>query len=88
MPTIDELKSSVVELEKFNRQVDYIVSHEPPGKIKTLIDKSSNINTLNRFFDDVAKEVKFKKWFFGSTHVNKAFVDKYFSLFDEIYKLD
>ncbi len=88
LPTIDELKSSVSELEKFNRQVDYVVSHEPPSKIKTLINKNSNINTLNRFFDDVAKEVKFKKWFFGSTHVNKAFVDKYVSLFDEIYKLD
>lgn len=88
LPTIDEFKSAVVELQKFDRQVDYIVSHEPPGKIKTLIDKSSNINTLNRFFDDVAKEVKFKKWFFGSTHVNKEFVNKYVSLFDRIYKLD
>lgn len=89
LPTVEEMRSSVSNLEKVERQVDYIVTHEPPGKIKSLFNSSGyNLNILNKFFDDVAKEIKFKKWFFGSTHVNKECANKYVSLFDDIFVLE
>lgn len=88
MPKLSEMKTAVENLNKVNRTVDFIVSHEPPGKLKTIIDCSdAEVNTLNRFFDDVTKEVKFKHWFFGSTHLNKEFTIKYISVFDDIIKI-
>ncbi|MDQ5983412.1 MAG: hypothetical protein RUMPE_00423 [Eubacteriales bacterium SKADARSKE-1] len=89
LPCIAEMKKGVNNLCKYNRQVDYIISHEPPGKIKSLIyGNDFNVNILNRFLDDVAKEVSFKAWYFGSTHINKKLTQKYNAIFDEIISLD
>lgn len=89
LPKINEMKTAVENLNRVERKVDYIVTHEPPGTIKYLIDGSDKgINTLNRFFDDVTKEVKFENWFFGSTHINKEFTSKYISIFDDIIKIE
>ncbi len=88
-PTINEMKLAVSNLDKVGRKVDYVITHEPPGRLKTLIcGDFANINTLNRFFDDVAKEVNFKKWFFGSLHKNREITEKYVSLFDEVFPIN
>lgn len=88
-PKIDEMKNSVRLLNQFNRSVDYIVTHEPPSKIKVLfIKRFGSINPLNRFFDDVSKEVSYKKWFFGSTHETRSIAQKYQSVFSEIIPLN
>ena len=89
LPSISEMKIGVNNLCKYNRKVDYIITHEPPGKLKNLIyGNDFNINILNRFLDDVSKEVSFKAWYFGSTHINKKFTQKYISVFDEILPLE
>lgn len=89
LPRIDEIKGSIVELNKINRNVDYIVTHEPPTKIKVLFNNHfGNINSLNRFFDDVSKEVNYKMWFFGSTHETRGIAQKYQSVFSEIMPLN
>ena len=88
-PKIDEMKDAVKALNKFNRYVDYIITHEPPAKIKVLFCKNSgNINPLNRFFDEVSREVNYKKWFFGSTHENRNIANKYQSVFSDIIPLE
>lgn len=88
LPNISEMESAVRNLNKVNRKVDYIVTHEPPGKVKYLIEsKDTSINALNKFFDDVTREVHFEHWFFGSMHVNKEFTNKYIAVFDDIVRL-
>ena len=87
LPTINEMKDAVCELNKIDRNVDYIITHEPPAFIKNIVNSSLRLNALNKFLDDVAKEVKFKHWYFGSVHLNKEFTQKYSAIFNNIIKL-
>lgn len=89
MPTIMQMKAAVEELNKVNRSVDFIVTHEPPLHIKNLINQScNNINQLNTFFEDLSKQVEYNHWFFGSLHIDKKFSRKFSSIFNDIYKLN
>lgn len=88
LPNIDEMKFAVSNLNKIDRKVDYIITHEPPAKIKGLFcDKTDDINTLNRYFDDVAANVECKKWFFGSVHRDRKIAPKYIAVFNSIIEL-
>lgn len=88
LPSIDEMKFAVSNLNKVGRKVDYIITHEPPAKIKGLFyDKTDSINTLNRYFDDVAANVECKRWFFGSVHKDRKIAPKYVAVFNSIIEL-
>lgn len=89
MPSIDEMKMGVDNLNKVGRKVDYVITHEPPAKIKGLFyEKTDSINTLNRFFDDVSKYVVYEKWFFGSIHKDRTIPPKYIGLFTSVVNLE
>lgn len=89
LPTVNEMKNAVANLDKVNRKVDYIITHEPSARVKGLFcDKIDNINTLNRFFDDVSKQVKYKKWFFGSVHKDRQVPPNYMAMFTSVLSID
>ena len=84
LPTISEMKFAVSNLNK----VDYIITHEPPAKIKGLFySETDAINMLNRYFDDVAANVECKKWFFGSVHKDRKIAPKYVAGFNLVIHL-
>lgn len=85
LPSIGEMKIGVKNLNNANREVDYVITHEPPFHVTKLIDiGNNNINILGKFFDDVDKEIKYKKWFFGSCHINRKLSSKYCALFNDV----
>ncbi len=89
LPTVNEMKNAVANLDKVNRKVDYIITHEPSARVKGLFcDKIDNINTLNRFFDDVSKQVQYKKWFFGSVHKDRQVPPNYMAMFTSVLSID
>jgi hypothetical protein len=88
MPSFEEISNATEKLNLVNREVDYIITHEPPGYIKNLSYKFSQINFLNTFFDSVSKEVAFKKWFFGSLHLDKAITSKHIAVFNNVVPVE
>ena len=85
MPTIDEMKQGVKILDQADRQVDYVITHEPPRHIKKLLcNHISTINPLESFFDDLEKQVKFEKWFFGCMHIDRKITTKHYAVFSDI----
>lgn len=89
MPSISEMKASVDVLDDNDRCVDYIITHEPPAIINKMIDKNHfTINPLEVFFDSMTKEIKFEKWFFGCTHINRKIANKYYSIFDDVIPVE
>lgn len=89
LPSIDEMKKAVVNLNEVDRKVDYIITHEPAAKVKGLFcDKIDSINTLNRFFDDVSKQVQYKKWFFGSVHKDRKIPPNYIAVFTSVLNIN
>ncbi|MDR0738615.1 MAG: metallophosphatase family protein [Oscillospiraceae bacterium] len=90
MPTSEEISFAIKNLDSVNRKVDYILTHEPPGSIKNLIEKkvSNRLNFINTFFDSISKDVNFKTWFFGSLHTDKKFTSKYTAVFNKLIKIN
>lgn len=75
IPTQDELLEGAKNLEKEKYSVDLVITHEPPAKVKGLLmlseKESVQFTILNTYFDELARVCKYRKWYFGSLHIDK-----------------
>ena len=88
IPTAQEMLAGVSNLEKHEYKIDYIISHEPPAKIRDFLrlneNKTLRVTALGAYFDELSQQCEFSKWFFGSMHTDKFISDKYIALFRNI----
>ena len=85
MPTGAEMKNAVAILNRANRKVDYIITHEGPVAAKGLHNnRVDSVSTLEAFFDETARHVEFSCWYFGSIHQNKRISTRYHAVFDDV----
>ncbi len=88
-PTTEEMAEGVDNLFRHNLEVDYIITHECPTKVKDLlIDSVDNFNALTAFFDEMSRQVKYKHWFFGSVHQDKHLSSAHTALFEHVVPLE
>ncbi|MCL2057313.1 MAG: metallophosphoesterase [Oscillospiraceae bacterium] len=72
LPEPWEIEAAGKNLEAHGNTVDYIITHQSSMKIKSLLQiGDSDMNPMDAFFDEVREKVSFKKWFFGSFHMDK-----------------
>lgn len=88
MPSRQEMEEGVENLSKHQMQVDYIVTHEPSPRMRTLIDEAHKVSPLEMYFEGLVRSVKFQKWFFGSLHTNRSVTGSHICLFDQVEKVD
>ena len=86
-PTLSEMKHAVRNLDKAGRKVDYIITHEPSMTDMALMEGRCRVTPLSTFLDEVAKNVSYKDWYFGSLHKNKT-VRQAHCLFTELELLE
>ena len=88
IPTKEELLAAVNRLEQVNYEVDLIVTHEPPSKTREFLLMQKNqqfsVSALNAFFDELAVQCKYKKWYFGSMHTDKYISSNQVAVFRNI----
>lgn len=91
LPNGDEMREGDENLAEYLDTVDYIITHEPPAKIKNAlrlrVQKPSNINALNAYFDDLNSRCKFRQWFFGSMHIDKEITPRHTCVFTSFLAL-
>ena len=76
MPTLEEMQHGVDRLDEVDRRVDYIVTHEPPTRVRTIIDNTlRNFNMLDAYLDELSTKVAYEKWFFGTAKSYAVFND-------------
>lgn len=84
-PTKEELLKAVNRLEQVNYEVDLIITHEPPSKTREFLLMQKNeqfsVSALNAFFDELAIQCKYKKWYFGSMHTDKYISENQVAVF-------
>ncbi len=88
MPTDEVLQNAVDKLQQERRCVDLIITHEAPASVKRLIRRDSNINDLNIFLDTILHNVKYKNWYFGSLHTDRALSESLCCVWQEVHKID
>lgn len=88
LPREEEIAQAKTILEAHRNVVDYIITHECPSKVKSVIDmESDHINPMTAFFDHLAEKVLFKGWYFGCYHRDKMIPPHYHALFQQVEEL-
>lgn len=87
MPSDEEYEFAVKNLEKANRKVDIIITHEAPASVKKLIVRDSVVNELNLFLDTVLHNTRYDTWFFGSLHTDRQISENMYCVWHEVYKI-
>ncbi len=81
IPSKEELLEGANNLEKVDCKLDVIITHEPSTTIKDFLKlddaNAVRVTALNAYFDELAKCSEFKRWFFGSLHMDKYISNTY-----------
>lgn len=85
MPTTEEIREGAENLDAVGQKVDYIVTHTPPPKMSTgSLVRNEGKNRLEAFFEQLAEQVSYEKWFFGSLHIDRKITYKNYAVFEQI----
>lgn len=88
LPTDEEMKNGINNLEKVNYKVDYIISHCCPTSIQTLLNPSNKKDILTDYLQEISEKCEFKKWFFGHYHNNRQVNSQFNLLYEDIVPLE
>ncbi len=91
MPSLEEMRVGGDNLKAAGMKVDYILSHVPPPRVDILPApgaRCENKNQLEAFFTQLAEKVQYKRWFFGSTHVDRKVTYKNVSVFNLVVPVE
>ncbi len=92
IPNREELLEGAKNLEDAGCAIDIVVTHEPPLKIKGFLKLRDNgpvrVTGLNTYFEELSTSCEFKRWFFGSMHVDKHISSSHIAVFQQIYNVE
>ncbi len=88
MPSPREMAEGADVIDENNCEVDVIITHEPPSKVKSaLLQRSGDpdrINKLNGYFEQLNRECKFRHWYFGSMHEDRVVTRAHTSVYYDV----
>ena len=87
MPTEEEMRDAWEKLRKKNLSVDYILTHEFPAALKSLVNATPDSDSLSLFLDRVREDCSYKYWLFGHYHMDQKVTPKDIVLYEQIVKL-
>lgn len=88
VPSDEELAAGKENLEKAGNKVDFVVTYEPPSKMREFLTASTERNRVNTYLSEIFEKIEFKGWFFGKLHINKFVPTKYYAVYDGIVPAD
>ena len=89
LPSKEELQNAKQNLNQCGNQVDLIITHDAPAKVRQFInmDNLDELTQLHTFFEEVVKNVRFEGWYFGKYHANRLIPPRYHMTFTAIEKI-
>lgn len=85
LPTLEEIDAARKNLAACGNTVDYILTHQCSRKIKQFLQMyGDEVNILDTFFDEVRAGCTYKRWFFGSYHINKVIPPAEIALYNAV----
>ena len=85
------MKDGIRNLEAEKFEVDFIVTHEPPQKIKAFLNLKDKENVrftgLNSYFEEINGSCKFTRWYFGSIHEDKLVSPSHIAVYRNLIKM-
>ena len=89
MPSEEEMKEGLNNLALNGNQVDFIVSHCCASSTGEALKQGDYVeDPLAVYFEEIRKNVKYKKWFFGHYHGNKNVTADEILLYEQIIRIN
>ena len=87
LPSDEEYSEALQNLERYNWQVDYIITHCAPTSIALMGSRHNEADRLTDFLQEVQERAKYHYWLFGHYHGNKAIDTKHILLWEQIVQI-
>ena len=87
LPSDEEYSEALQNLERYNWQVDYIITHCAPTSIALMGSRHNEADRLTDFLQEVRERAKYYYWLFGHYHDNKAVNEKHILLWEQIVQI-
>ena len=88
LPSDEEYSEALQNLERYNWQVDYIITHCCPSSIQdTFSGGLFQRDALTAFLEEVRERCRFQYWFFGHYHENMVVEKEFVMLYNQIIRL-
>lgn len=88
LPTEEELKIAIANLDKHNWKVDYVISHCCGNNILFKLEShNTRRDILTDFFQSIDKTLEYKMWYFGHHHKDMQVDDKHRVLYHDIEEI-
>ena len=85
MPSPAEMRHGLETLMQAGKKVDYILTHEPSGKCRGLLEsRGARLDGLNIYFNQLEEHVEYSRWFFGCQHLDKALSRRHRAVFRDV----
>lgn len=92
MPSPEQLYEGAKNIDRAGCEVDIIVTHEPPARIKGMlrleVTVTMKICGLNRYFEELSQICKFRRWYFGAMHCDHSIPPNHTAVFKKLIRLD
>lgn len=87
LPSDEEYSEALQNLERYNWQVDYIITHCAPTSIALMGSRHNEADRLTDFLQEVRERAKYHYWLFGHYHDNKAIDERHILLWEQIVRV-
>ena len=89
LPSEEEMQNGINNLEKYNWEVDFVISHCAPQQVVSVFSHGLfKSDILTMYFDDLLNRgLKFNRWFFGHYHDNRQIMSKFIMLYEQIIRI-
>ena len=87
-----EMADGARMLDEAGCKVDYIITHEPPARVKSamLLRRGDNdsVNKLNGSLEEIGRSCSYKHWYFGSLHEDRVITEHHTCVFKKLIQID
>ena len=88
MPNEEEMMRGRQILAENNNKVDYIVTHCCPYTVVSVFSRGFyKADNLTAYFDEIAQEVEFDRWYFGHYHNNQVVMGKFIMKYEDVERV-
>lgn len=84
----DEMEYGQQNLQKHNNEVDFIVTHCAPQQVCYMLSPGFfQSDAMTIYFDELAKNIKFNRWFCGHYHCDERVMMRFDVMYEKITRI-
>ena len=88
MPSEEEMKKGISCLEQHNWETDFVITHCCPSSIQAYFSLGLyQPDKLTDYFQVISEKLRFKRWYFGHYHQDKAVSDQFHMVYQNICRI-